>query len=496
MLTVAYLSVGVTTWLLGLLLCVAIIYYVTASNKQKNLPPTPGRALPLIGHLHLVGKQPHEQFQQWRKTHGDVFMLQMGTQKMVVLSGHHVIKEALVKQADVFSNRHRFHTTPNLGVLITDGPNWKEQRSVTLNIMREFGMGKNLLAEKIADEVKVYLQEISAQQGSAFNIGPLTNMCVSNVICAIIFGNRFDLQDDAFQAMMKNMKDFVKTVGNTALMRFFPEILPLFKYLPFDPLNIKFRTKLQEEEEAFTTQKVNERLEDQETSFVTSYIREMEKKEGKSDHTYLDKANLYKTISHLFIAGTETTASAISWCFLYILHHPEVGDKIHAEIVEHVGTERPPAMQDKPNLKYLQAVMLETLRIGNVVPLSVLHKNTQDAYVDGYLIPKGSQVVPNLYSVLMDEQTWGDPHNFRPERFLDDNNDVIKMEEFIPFSLGRRICLGESLARMELFLFLGATFQKYKILPEDADHLPQIQGVFGITMGPKPFNIRCVEREL
>ena len=67
-----------------------------------------------------------------------------------------------------------------------------------------------------------------------------------------------------------------------------------------------------------------------------------------------------------------------------------------------------------------------------------MHKNTADAHVGGYFIPKGCLIVPNLYSVLMDEEIWGDPHNFRPERFLNEEGDLVKMDSFVPFSLGKQ----------------------------------------------------------
>lgn len=500
MLSLDFLPTDITTWLLIAVATVTFLYILTSPNPRADLPPTPGRRLPIFGHLFLVKKNPLEQFIQWKKRLGDVFMIQMGQVRMIVLSGHQVMVEAFVKQAEIFSDRHViFGKNANVGVLFSSGPNWKAQRSTSLGILREFGMGKNILADKIADEVEAYMTEISKLEGQPSDLGPLTNMCVSNVICAIIFGKRFELDDAKFIRMMQNLRERVQGSSNTSAFRSFPILVRIMLYLPFDPTGLKKIMKLVAEESQFSTKIVEELLNDPDAplSFVGSYMREMTNKEQKSPDSknYLDKKNLLRNISHLFIAGTETTASAISWCFLHIIHNPKVGEKIYNEISENIGLERPPSMQDRPRLRYLQAVILETLRIGNVVPLSLIHKSTEDAFIGGYFIPKNSMIVPNLYSVLMNEEVWGDPYKFRPERFLDANGDIIKSEQLVPFSLGRRVCLGESLARMELFLFLAATFQRFKIMAPDPDDLPEVKGVYGVTMSPKPFKIKCLERE-
>ncbi|XP_005111347.1 cytochrome P450 2U1 [Aplysia californica] len=500
MLLETVLSLSATSWLLVIVGVVTLIYFLTSERDNRKLPPSPGLALPIVGHLFLVERNPIQQLQKWRERLGDIFMLRMGSTNMVFLNGHDVLKEALVKKADVFSDRppsalrHVFPDVHN-GVIAASGPNWKEQRTTSLAILREFGMGKNILADKIAEEVDVYVNELLKHKGQPTELRKITNMSVSNVICAIIFGRRYELNDKRFAKMMDIFNELVKTSASTSAFQFFPFLL----YSPIDFVGVQQLIAIIKESRDFTESIVKERLEgfDPEVmdSFVAAYRRDMEKKQDSGVHTYLDEKNLTRVIANLFVAGTETTASTILWCYLFLLHHPDVQEKIYKEICEHIGTHRVPTMQDKPKLKYLQAVIYETLRLANIVPLSLTHMVTEDTELRGYVIPKGAIVVPNLYSALMDEKVWGDPQNFRPERFLDSQGNIVKKEELIPFSLGRRVCLGEALAQMELILYLSTMFQRFEFLPADPSNLPPINGVFGVTMPPEAFQIRCVERK-
>uniref|UniRef100_A0A3Q0RH51 Cytochrome P450, family 2, subfamily N, polypeptide 13 n=1 Tax=Amphilophus citrinellus TaxID=61819 RepID=A0A3Q0RH51_AMPCI len=111
-------------------------------------------------------------------------------------------------------------------------------------------------------------------------------------------------------------------------------------------------------------------------------------------------------------------------------------------------------MADRPNLPY-------TDRVGNIVPLNGLRIAAKDTTLGGYYIPKGTSVLPILTSVLFDKTEWETPDTFNPGHFLDANGKFVKREAFLPFSAGKRVCLGESLAKMEMFLFFVGLLQKF-----------------------------------
>uniref|UniRef100_A0A669F9Z3 Cytochrome P450, family 2, subfamily X, polypeptide 9 n=1 Tax=Oreochromis niloticus TaxID=8128 RepID=A0A669F9Z3_ORENI len=148
----------------------------------------------------------------------------------------------------------------------------------------------------------------------------------------------------------------------------------------------------------------------------------------------------------------------------------------------------------KPKLEkclvFIQAVIHEIQRVANTVPLSVFHCTTKDTELMGYSIPKGTMIIENLTSVLSEEGQWKFRHEFNPENFLDDKGEFVKPEAFMPFSAGPRVCLGEGLARMELFLMMVTLLRKFKFIwPEDAGE-PDFTPVYGVTLTPKPYRMK------
>jgi cytochrome P450 len=172
-----------------------------------------------------------------------------------------------------------------------------------------------------------------------------------------------------------------------------------------------------------------------------------------------------------------------------------VQDKCFKEICDVIGAQRQPSLSDRPKMVYLEATIMEVLRKADITPVGVPHATACDVTFQGHFIPKGTLVMLNHTSVLLDPAIWGDPENFRPERFIGPDGKLTKTEEFMPFGLGRRVCLGESLARMELFLYLCCMVQRFHFLPEDPDHLPSLEGVVSNLHFPVPFKIRSVLRK-
>uniref|UniRef100_A0A3Q0SI98 Cytochrome P450, family 2, subfamily X, polypeptide 9 n=1 Tax=Amphilophus citrinellus TaxID=61819 RepID=A0A3Q0SI98_AMPCI len=150
------------------------------------------------------------------------------------------------------------------------------------------------------------------------------------------------------------------------------------------------------------------------------------------------------------------------------------------------------SFEDRHKMPYTQAVIHEVQRVANTVP-TALHCTTRDTELMGYSIPKGTLIIENLTSVLNEEGQWKFPHEFNPENFLNDQGEFVKPEAFMPFSAGPRVCLGEGLARMELFLMMVTLLRKFKFIwPEEAGE-PDFTQVYGITMSPKPY---CMKVQL
>ncbi|XP_005092589.1 cytochrome P450 2C15 [Aplysia californica] len=488
-----------------------LLYWSTCVQRfsSRNVPPYPIRPWPLCGHLFMLTKQPLEQLQKWRQKTGDVFSLDFAGRHMVVVNGFESLKDLLVKKADKLARPETFlmrlHGDYGLGIINSYGANWKEQRTLSLSILRAFGMGRNVIAQKIDEEVEVFINELAKFRGQPCDVKLLVHTSVANVLNSIIIGQRYEHGDPQFGHFLRLLNNLIARIAGTSVLNHFR----LLRYLPGDPFEANVLKKLaselksmlmrfitRERKKVEESEKTNTDSEDstERVNFIYEYFKEKKAREARRENTRLDENNLSAIINNLFGAGSETSGNTVLFFMLHMLHRPEEQEVIYAEIKDVVGTHRRPNMQDKPRLNYLNAAIMETQRLSNIAPIGLQRLVLSDIEIKGYTIPAGTIVMPILDSSLKDEQTWGDPENFRPSRFLADDGSLLQPEQFIPFSFGKRVCLGEALARMELFLFLSALMQKFR-LEQEADDLPDTSGIYGITISPKPFKVRMIERE-
>lgn len=446
-------------------------------------------------------KDPRLTFQKWRRLYGDVFSLYMADRLVIVLNTFDVIKEAFVKLGDAFSDRPSMFISDEIckgnGVLATSGQHWKEQRKLILEIFRELGVGKNFLAEKIQEEVTMYVKELHSYQGQPTDIRRMTQVSVSNNICSIVFGKRFDYDDPVFSGYLHKVDENVTCLTGAAILTFFPWL----RYVPGDPTKGKKVLKnVKAVEDEFIKPQIKEHFENYAdgpaTDFIHAYIREIRKREASGEPSTIDVDNLEMCIGDLFVAGTETTSTGICWAVVLLQNVPQVQEKCFREICDVIGSERAPSMRDRPEMTYLEATIMEVLRWSCIPPFTLQHSVAFDVSLNGHTIPKDAMIMANLESVLHDPMIWSDPLEFRPERFIGSDGKLTRPDEFIPFGIGRRVCLGESIARMELFLYLAAMIQRFQFLPAPEDGAsPSLERVFGMVCTPRPFKVRAVPRQ-
>ena len=170
-------------------------------------------------------------------------------------------------------------------------------------------------------------------------------------------------------------------------------------------------------------------------------------------------------------------------------------DRCYAEIHERVGTERPVNWNDRTSLPFVEAFMLEVWRRATLFPVGVVRRNAKDTHINGYFIPKNTMIFPNMWSVHFDEKLYAEPQKFDPTRFINKEGKVVHYDWHLPFSLGKRQCAGEGVARMELFLIWANLIQKLKFDPasDETEPLPtENEVISGFTTQPgRPFNV-CV----
>ncbi|NXU52986.1 CP2DH protein, partial [Turnix velox] len=441
---------------------------------------------------------------QLQKKFGNIFSLQNCWTNVVVLNGYKAIKEALVHKSEDFADRPYFPMYEHLGygtksegkslgvILAKYGPVWKEQRKFVLSTLRNFGMGKKPLEERVREEARFLCSAISSEKGHPFDLRFLVNNAVTNVICHTIYGMRFNYGDETFKKLLHLTENSLKEEGG-----FMPQLLNVVPVLLRIPGLAQKVFQGQKAFMDFLDMFIHKHKEtwssDCIRDFTDAFLKEMKK--GKvAEEVGFNENNLRLVTLDLFTAGSETTSTTLRWAILYMVLHPEIQRKVQAEIDNVIGRDRSPTMEDQVRMPYTNAVIHEVQRYGDVVPIALFHMTYRDTEVQGFFIPKGTTVITNLSSVMKDETFWEKPNEFYPEHFLDANGQFVKPEAFMPFSAGRRACPGEQLARMELFLFFTSLLQKFTfVLPKDQPK-PREDGIFALTNSPHPYLVQTLPR--
>ena len=228
--------------------------------------------------------------------------------------------------------------------------------------------------------------------------------------------------------------------------------------------------------------------------YTEAFLRkrhELEKKGIKSEA--FNQENLTGALFDMWVAGQETTSSTLGWGCIYLVNRPEIQKKLQDELDRVIGSDRLVTIEDKTRLPYLNAVITEVQRTANILPHNVYHRVTKDVTINGYFIPKDTVVVDQISCVLYDEKLFPKPFEFIPERHLDENKEFKLHPALIPFGVGKRTCLGEGLARMELFLFMSNIFHKFRLIPDERYPVSEVRKVAG-TVHPPKFVCKLVAR--
>ncbi|XP_015266726.1 PREDICTED: cytochrome P450 2K1-like [Gekko japonicus] len=469
------------------------------NTSKKNLPPGP-RPWPLIGNLHLLDvKRPYRTLSQLSKRYGPVFSFEMGFQKMVILTGYEAVKEALVNQAEAFAERPKLPVFEKInkgyGLTFAHGENWKVMRRFALTTLRDYGMGKRTIEDRIVEECHFLIRKFESYKGKPFETTAIMNAAVSNIIVSILLGKRFEYEDPTFVRLLNLVNENLRLSGSPCVT-----LCNMFPALGFLSGGYKTGQKNMDELHAFIQATFIEYLKkldvNDQRSFIDAFlIRQQEEKNKNRSNEFFHNKNLRSVVGNLFSAGTETTSTTLRWGLLLMMKYPEIQNKVQEEITTVIGSAQP-QIEHRSKMPYTDAVIHEVQRFANIVPMNLPHATTADVTLKGYFIPKGTHIVPLLYSVLCDESQWEKPYHFYPQHFLDSEEKFVKKDAFLPFSAGRRVCAGETLARMELFLFFTSLLQRFTFQPapgmskEDLDLTPAV----GLTTPPMAFDLCALPR--
>ncbi|KAF0295173.1 Farnesoate epoxidase [Amphibalanus amphitrite] len=289
------------------------------------------------------------------------------------------------------------------------------------------------------------------------------NLTVLNVLWRLVASKRLDRSEPEAKQRVKEVNDFVTITGPSNPLSMFP----FLRFISPNSFGLKELKNNRDNSLAMFQELMKEHRQTLDRAaprdFIDRFLIEMESPDAAA-RSFTDE-NLSIVCMDLFLAGMETTSTSLTWALLLMVMHPDVQTRVQQEIdaVLGVGADRRlPSYTDRANMPYTEATLQEVSRRATVVPRAVGHSALQDAPLGGYTVAKGSLVLMHLDVVHMDPAYWGDPDTFRPERFINADGTFRRDEHVIPFGIGRRFCLGESLARMEMFVLFTCLLQRFR----------------------------------
>ncbi|XP_066981641.1 cytochrome P450 2L1-like [Macrobrachium rosenbergii] len=444
-------------------------------TRPKGLPPGP-RGFPIIGSgvaYYL------KQVLEYRKKYGDIFMLNLFGMRFLYICDYKLIKETLGRQE--ISNRpslkgfHFMTDGKEAGVIMSNGQRWVNARRFLLRNLRDLGMGKSRLDEAIIHEARSLVEDLKRYTGKPTRFPESLNFAVLNVIWQMIASRRYDLYD-------KEVTDFMKIVGTLQddflgfmIVETFPilkRILPKFIFDKLLRLEVLEQTVVSAKKlfgKTIETRKAQMDVNHSE-NVIDEYLIQMNNKTEIAE--FFSEGDLMKISLDMFGAGFDSTSNMLMWIILYAAKYPDVQKRVQEQIDEVVPRGEFPTNQHKSQLSLLEAFIHEVLRMSSLVPFGVMHTPSEDTHIAGYLVPKGTFIFCMFGYMHQDPRYWESPEEFRIERFLDEDGKFISHKEGLaPFSLGKRSCLGESLARMEMSIFSAALFQNFTFSPPEGKEI-------------------------
>uniref|UniRef100_H2Z815 Uncharacterized protein n=1 Tax=Ciona savignyi TaxID=51511 RepID=H2Z815_CIOSA len=476
-------------------ICVAIAILLRNWLKRpSNYPPGP-LGIPGLGVIPFLSTFPQREFLKWSKKYGPMFSARFGLQKWVVLNDYDSVVQTLVKNSQSFHGRPSIRlfieTWTPLGIVFsTGGTIWKTHRNFGTRAVRS--INQNSMEETINIEIKEYVARLGEHSGTSVDIHEILIHAVANVFCTFNLGKRFDYDDEKFNLLVK----CILNEKHTHPAGFNPTIFRLTFPLCRNKLSKVERSVINEISIAGIVRQVvkdsTDKIETEDKNMMNSYLnKSLSIASSIEGYTTEDTVGFF---TDLFIGGTETLTSQLRWGFLTMALHPEYQTRVRCEIDDVIGRNGTAKLSDQSKMPFTRAVIAELLRFRTLGPLSLPRAAVKDVTVQGYKIPKGTNVSSGPSLIVTHEKIWETPHLFIPDRHLDPDGNFVSSKYILPFGAGVRSCLGENLARAELFLVFVATLQNFE-LSVDENKPPSLdEGRSGIIYTPNPFNLIINQR--
>ncbi|KAH7665300.1 isoflavone 2'-hydroxylase protein [Dioscorea alata] len=497
----AALYFSIATLFVILLLSLLILIKLNPNNKNKNPNPIPNPPSPpghpLLGHLHLLKPPIHQALAHLSDLHGPILLLRFGSRRVLLIASYSAAEECFTINDIIFANRPRLLAGKHLGYDFTllvwapYGPHWRNLRRIsTLQLFSTNRLlsSSDVRSGEVLSLVKALLRDYSGPGFHHTELRPKFFGLAYNVVTTMIANKRFySNADESSSETAKEFRDIIKETIAALGTSNAADFVPLWRWLGIGGYEKKLKS-LKKRRDKFFQSLIDEQREEKKKMTTSrqghgspaarSTVIDLLLSMQDDDPEYFTDVIIKGFIAAMLVA-TDTSSLTMEWAMSLLLNNPNTLKIVKAELDANIEQCSILQERDLHKLPYLQAVILETLRIHPAAPLLVPHESSQDCIVGGFHVPKGTMLLVNAWKIHRDPEIWEEPCKFKPERFL--NNEGKEKGKIMAFGLGRRRCPGEGLALRLVALVVGTLVQCFEWERVDGMEIDMDEGV-GQTM--------------
>ncbi|GLJ29863.1 hypothetical protein SUGI_0590210 [Cryptomeria japonica] len=446
-----------------------ILIFLTVGIKKwrsKRLPPGPF-ALPLLGHLHLLEPNVHECLSKISEKYGPLMSFKFGMKTSIVVSSSSMAKEILKDNDQTFANRSIPVVARCIAYDASDilwspsGPRWRLLRKICV---KELFSPKSTeaLQPLRREEVRRTIGNIykDSVKGVSVDVGAKAFMTSLNLITNMMWSTSTETGERGME--------FKDLVGELVYVLGVPNASDLFPFLERMDVQGLYRRmqKVFVRFDRLFDSIIQDRMSGKSKGqdFLQSLLDLVERgvDEHDPDSVQLTMKDVKVLLMDMVTGSTDTTSNTVEWAMAELLQQPEIMQRAQKELEQVVGLDNIVEERHLSQLPYLDIIVKEILRLHPALPLLAPHRPEKDCEIGGYIIPKDTQVLINVWSIQRNPKAWKDPLVFDPERFADSKWDYNGRDfDYFPFGSGRRICAGLSMANRMVHYALASLLHSF-----------------------------------
>ncbi|KAL5548606.1 hypothetical protein UlMin_003837 [Ulmus minor] len=441
----------------------------------------------------LVGSLPHHALRDMSKKYGPFMYLKIGQVPTLVVSSPEFAKEVMNTHDVIFASRPHIISSQIMSYNSTSiafapyGEYWRQLRKICLQELLSISRVQSFRPIR-EEELFNLVKSIASKAGTHVNFTEKIYWSTYSITSRAAFGKKSKDQEEFIAIVV----EAVKISGGFDVADLFPSV----NFLPMISRTKSKLEKLHQRADLIMENIIKEHKENKEATTIgdlgeteEDLVDVLLKFHNRGQVGFsLTTDNIKAVIFDIFAAGSETSATAVNWAMSEMIKEPEVMKKAQDEVRQVFSRKGSVDETGISEMKYLKAVVKETLRLHPSAPLLLPRECGEECNINGYEIPFKTKVIVNAWAIGRDPKYWDEPENFKPERFLESSIDYKgKNFEYIPFGAGRRICPGISfgLINVELPLAMLLYHFDWKLPVGTKPEKLDMTESFGITVRRK-----------